>query len=169
MGQGADFFLSYTSQDQAWAEWIAWQLEGEGYQVVVQAWDVVPGRDWVHEMHQAIAMAERVVVVLSTAYLRSRHGEAEWRPYYAKDASGELGLLLLVRIDTVEPQGLLKTRAYLDLVDRDAATARAALLAAARRQRGSRPVNRDFQERTVGRRDLEKNLLGFQAARTFGS
>jgi TIR domain len=136
MSRGADFFVSYTSEDQAWAEWIAWQLEGEGYQVVVQAWDIVPGRDWVHEMHQATALAERIVVVLSTAYLRSQHGEAEWRPYYAKDASGELGLLLPVRIDTVKPEGLLETRVYLDLVDRDAATARAALLAAARQQRG---------------------------------
>jgi len=136
MGRAADFFISYTKEDEAWAAWIAWQLEGEGYQVVVQVWDFVPGRDWVHEMHQATAMAERIVVVLSTAYLRSQHGEAEWRPYYAKDASGELGLLLPVRIDTVKPEGLLETRVYVDLVDRDAATARAALLAAARRQRG---------------------------------
>jgi hypothetical protein len=39
MGQAADFFVSYTSSDRTWAEWIAWQLEAEGYQVVVQAWD----------------------------------------------------------------------------------------------------------------------------------
>jgi hypothetical protein len=26
MGQAADFFVSYTSADWAWAEWIAWQL-----------------------------------------------------------------------------------------------------------------------------------------------
>jgi len=39
MGEAADFFVSYTSADRAWAEWIAWQLEVEGYQVVVQAWE----------------------------------------------------------------------------------------------------------------------------------
>jgi hypothetical protein len=38
MGEAADFFVSYTSTDRAWAEWIAWQLESEGYQVVIQAW-----------------------------------------------------------------------------------------------------------------------------------
>jgi hypothetical protein len=65
MGQAADFFVSYTSPDRAWAEWIAWQLEAEGYQVVVQAWDFTPGRDWVHEMQQATATAARVVVLLS--------------------------------------------------------------------------------------------------------
>jgi hypothetical protein len=37
MAQTADFFVSYTSADRAWAEWIVWQLEAEGYKVVVQA------------------------------------------------------------------------------------------------------------------------------------
>jgi hypothetical protein len=36
MGQTADFFVSYTSADRAWAEWVAWQLEADGYQVIVQ-------------------------------------------------------------------------------------------------------------------------------------
>ena len=93
MGQAADFFVSYTSTDRTWAEWIAWQLEGEGYQVVVQAWDFTPGHDWVHRMQHATATAKRVVVVLSN-YLGSVHGEAEWRGFYADDPSGERGLLL---------------------------------------------------------------------------
>jgi TIR domain len=45
MAEAADFFVSYTSADQAWAEWIAWQLEAEGYQVVVQAWNFRPGAE----------------------------------------------------------------------------------------------------------------------------
>jgi TIR domain len=32
-----DFFVSYTQVDQAWAEWIAWLLEEDGYRVLVQA------------------------------------------------------------------------------------------------------------------------------------
>jgi hypothetical protein len=136
MSQAADFFVSYTSADRAWAEWIAWQLEAEGYQVVVQAWDFTAGRDWAHEMQQATATAERVVLVLSAAYLRSAHGEAEWRAFYAKDPSGERELLLPVRISQVEPPGLLTTRIYVDLVDQDTPGARRALLAAARGARG---------------------------------
>lgn len=38
-GPGGDFLVSCTSADRVWAEWIAWQLEAEGYQVVIQAWD----------------------------------------------------------------------------------------------------------------------------------
>src|SRR6266508_3164222 len=144
MDRAADFFVSYTSADRAWAEWIAWQLEGDGYKVVVQAWDVTAGRDWVHEMQHATATAERVVAVVSAAYLASAHGEAEWRPFYAEDPSGERGLLLSVRVGEVEPPGLLKTRIYVDLVDRDAKSAQAALLAAARGARGKPAEETEF-------------------------
>jgi hypothetical protein len=136
MGDAADFFVSYTGADRAWAEWIAWQLEAEGYQVMVQAWDFTPGHDWAHEMQQAATTAERVVAVLSAAYLRSGHGEAEWRAFYANDPSGEHGLLLPVRVSEIETPGLLTTRIYVDLVGRDAKSARTALLAAARGARG---------------------------------
>ena len=30
-----DFFISYNSADQQWAEWIAWQLEEAGYKIEV--------------------------------------------------------------------------------------------------------------------------------------
>jgi hypothetical protein len=128
----ADFFVSYTSADRAWAEWIAWQLQEEGYTLVIQAWDFVPGHDWVHEMQQAASLAERVVVVLSAAYLKSGPGEAAWQTFRAMDPSGKLGQLLPVWIDKVESPKLLKTRVYVDLVGKDAASSRSALLAAAR-------------------------------------
>ena len=143
-GSAADFFVSYTSADRAWAEWIAWQLEAEGYTVVVQAWDFTAGQDWAHEMQHATSTAERVVAVLSTAYLRSGHGEAEWRALYAKDPSGQRGLLLPVRVDKVDPPGLLKTRIYVDLVDQDAAGARETLLAGARGARGKPTQEPEF-------------------------
>jgi hypothetical protein len=159
MGGPADFFVSYTSADRAWAEWIAWQLEAEGYQVVVQAWDFTAGRDWAHEMQQATATAERVVLVLSAAYLRSAHGEAEWRAFYAKDPSGERELLLPVRISQVEPPGLLTTRIYVDLVDQDTPGARRALLAAARGARASQPKRRSSPA-AAGRRSAPPRRPG---------
>src|SRR5215211_3205101 len=140
----ADFFVSYTSADRAWAEWTAWQLEADGYQVVVQAWDFTPGHDWVHEMQQATTRAGRIVAVLSAAYLRSGHGEAEWRAFYAKDPGGERGLLLPVRVSEVEPPGLLTTRIYVDLIGLDTNSARAALLAAARGARGKPTEEPEF-------------------------
>ena len=31
-----DFFVSYNKADRTWAEWIAWQLEAAGYEIVIQ-------------------------------------------------------------------------------------------------------------------------------------
>jgi tetratricopeptide (TPR) repeat protein len=149
MAQAADFFVSYTGADRAWAEWIAWQLEAEGYTVVVQAWDFIPGRSWTHEMQQATATAERVVLVLSAAYLQSEHGEAEWQVFQARDPLGKLGLLLPARVGEIDPPGLLKTRIYVDLVGRDAASARSALLAAARGARGKPAEEPEFPGRLI--------------------
>jgi hypothetical protein len=37
MGKAADFFVSYTSADKAWTEWIAWHREAKDYQVGVES------------------------------------------------------------------------------------------------------------------------------------
>ncbi len=124
-----DFFISYTGADTAWAEWIAQTLEDAGYQTVVQAWDFRPGQDFLHQMHQATQQAARTIAVLSPAYLGSTFGEAEWRVAFANDPTGELGLLVPVRVAEVTPPGLLRSRIYLDLVGLDAAAAAQRLLA----------------------------------------
>ena len=56
-GSGRDFFISYTGVNEAWARWIAVELERAGYTTVVQAFDFRPGSDFVHEMQQATASA----------------------------------------------------------------------------------------------------------------
>src|SRR2546421_694935 len=63
-----DFFISYTSTDRPWAEWIAWQLEHEGLSVVIQAWDFRPGGNFVLDMHKATTEVQRTIAVLSPNY-----------------------------------------------------------------------------------------------------
>ena len=92
-----DFFISYTAVDDAWARWIAVELERAGYTTVVQAFDFRPGTDFVHQMQQATESAGRTIAVLSSAYFGSRFAESEWRVAFARDPSGELGMLLPVR------------------------------------------------------------------------
>lgn len=62
-----DFFVSYTQADQAWAEWIAWTLEEDGHQVLVQAWDFVPGTNWTQSMHDGAVVATGDGVRVRTA------------------------------------------------------------------------------------------------------
>ena len=111
-----DFFISYASADRAWAEWVAWQLQEARYSVRLQAWDFRPGRDFLHEMQRATTDAKRTIAILSPDYFASEFGETEWRAVFAKDPTGERGLLVPVRVRDFRPPGLLGTRVYIDLV-----------------------------------------------------
>jgi tetratricopeptide (TPR) repeat protein len=143
MARTADFFVSYSSADVTWAEWIAQTLEDAGYLTVIQAWDFRPGQDFLHQMQQTTERAARTVAVLSPAYFGSMYGEAEWRTAFARDPTGEQGLLLLVRVADVTPPGLLRSRTYVDLVGLDEKTATARLLAGVRLDR-AKPTHRQL-------------------------
>jgi hypothetical protein len=134
-----DFFVSYASVDQAWAEWIAWQLELAGYTVILQAWDFRPGQDFLHEMQRAVEEADRTIAVLSPDYFTSRFTEAEWRVIFARDVAGEGQVLLPVRVREVEARGLLATRIYIDLVGKSSLAAKRTLLEGVSKQ-GARPT-----------------------------
>jgi hypothetical protein len=124
---GWDFFVSYTQADRAWAEWIAWQLEEGGHRVLVQAWDFVPGTNWIQSMQDGVTKAERTVAVLSPAYLTSVFGAAEWQAAWADDPTGGQRKVLVVRVAECERPGLLKGVVGVDLFDRPEADAKARL------------------------------------------
>jgi len=64
-----DCFVSYTSADRPWAEWIAWELEQAGHSTIIQAWDMQPGSNFVLEIDNARRAAERTIAVLTPAFL----------------------------------------------------------------------------------------------------
>ena len=130
-----DFFISYNGADQRWAEWIAWQLEEAAYSVIVQAWDFLPGSNFVVQMDRALTLAPRMIAVLSPQYLSSLYTQPEWAAAFRHDPKGEQSLLIPVRVQPCEVNGLLGPIVYVDLVGRDEATARQRLLAAARHER----------------------------------
>jgi tetratricopeptide (TPR) repeat protein len=123
-----DFFISYTSADRAWAEWIAWELEAAGYTTLIQAWDFRPGMNFVTEMQKGAAESSRILIVLSEQFLKSGFTQAEWTAAFAKDPTGEIGLLIPVRVAECEPPGLLRARIHIDLVGLADAVARQVLL-----------------------------------------
>jgi tetratricopeptide (TPR) repeat protein len=119
LGDGSlswDFFVSYTQADRAWAEWIAWQVEEAGYRALVQAWDIVPGDNWVSRMDEGVARAARTIAVVSPDYLTSVYGTAEWQAAWRDDPLGQKRKLLPVRVAETERQGLLAQIVDVDLV-----------------------------------------------------
>src|SRR3954466_1313231 len=86
LGDKRDFFVSFNQADRAWATWIAWVLEANGYTVFFQDWDF--RGSFIEQMHQASMRAERVLVVLSEAYLGSEYARSEAWVALARDPVG---------------------------------------------------------------------------------
>jgi hypothetical protein len=110
-----DFFVSYTQADRAWAEWIAWVLEEDGYRVLIQAWDFVPGSNWIQGMQAGVRDAARTIALLSGDYLESVYGAAEWQAAWVSDPGGEGRKLLTVRVPDCDRPGLLAGVVGVDL------------------------------------------------------
>jgi TIR domain len=119
-----DFFVSYAEADQGWAEWISWQLEDVGFRVLVQAWDFVPGSNWISTIHAGVQHAARTVAVLSPAYLSSVFGAAEWQAAWKDDPDGGAKKLLPVRVARCEQPGLLAGIVSVDVFEMDESEAR---------------------------------------------
>jgi TIR domain len=120
----ADYFISYTSPDKAWAEWIGWVLEDTGATVILQAWDFVPGSNFVLEMQRAAASAPRTIAVLSPDYLTSRFAAPEWGAAFAQDPEGLDRRLVPVRVRDCALDGMLLSIVHIDLVGLSEAAAR---------------------------------------------
>ncbi|SDT45918.1 toll/interleukin-1 receptor domain-containing protein [Actinoplanes derwentensis] len=119
------FFISYaeTQLDRSWAEWIAWELEAAKYQVMLKSWDLVPGMNPVNHTHNGLQTAERMILVLSRAYLRSTPQTADWQAMFRRDVPGEERRLIPVRIEDCDAPGLLDRRG-IDLFGLNEDTAR---------------------------------------------
>lgn len=112
-----DIFISYAAVDREWAEWIAWQVEDAGYQVLLQAWDFVPGSHWTTRMGEGTTNTGRTLAILSSAYLESVYGRAEWEAAYRADPQGLRRKLIPIRVEECDRPGLLGGIVSIDVFD----------------------------------------------------
>ena len=129
-------FISYTQADLAWAEWIAWQLEENGSQTILQAWDFHAGCNFVLEMDTAAKRAQRTIAVLSTSYVNAAYTHPEWASALARDPTGEKRVLLPIRVQECTLTGLLAQVVYIDLVGLTQIEAKSRLLSQVQGERG---------------------------------
>ena len=102
-------------------------LEEDGHRVLIQAWDFVPGANWIQGMQAGTRDAARIIAILSTDYLTSVYGGTEWRAAWASDPEGTGRKLLTVRVVECDRPGLLAGVVGVDLFGLAAAEARARL------------------------------------------
>ena len=122
-------FVSYSSADERWATWMAWELETAGYRAMLQAWDFVPGTNFIEFMDRGVSRSAAVVAVLSQRYVDSPYGRLEWQAALQADKGNPTGRLVTVRVEDCQVDGLLGIITYIDLVGvTDQHQARALLL-----------------------------------------
>jgi hypothetical protein len=73
----ADIFVSYTSSDREWAEWIGHELVKLGHTPRLHDWEIKSGEDiiaWMVERHD---QADFVIGVVSDEWLRAAYSKLE--------------------------------------------------------------------------------------------
>jgi tetratricopeptide (TPR) repeat protein len=132
-----DFFISYTSSDVSWAQWMDWVLRRNGYQTRVQVYDFEPDQNFVANIQKGLSEARHVLGLVSPAYLRSPWCTEEWT------ASLRDGKLMVALVAPCSPSGMLGTRPYVDLASLEEQAAEERLLAWVRALGGvERPAQR---------------------------
>ncbi len=161
-----DFFVSYTSSDRSWAEWVAWQLEEAGYTTVIQAWDSRPGKNFVLWMSETATRASRTIAILSQDYLDAPYAQSEWAAAFRLDPRGEKGTLIPVRVEDCDVTGLLPTITYIDLVGMEEPGAKKVLLNGVKLRR-AKPIEQPRFPRASKRSiSIEPEYPGFSLGRS---
>ncbi|WP_169985653.1 FxSxx-COOH system tetratricopeptide repeat protein [Microbispora sp. H10836] len=123
----ADFFICHADADVPWAEWIAEELEGAGYGVVLKSWDFRPGHNLLAKLDEALAKSRHTLCLLSDA------GEAVQAAAQAaaqlQEVEGKDRALIPVLLAECERPPLLAAYVSMDLCNVDEDEARRRLLA----------------------------------------
>jgi tetratricopeptide (TPR) repeat protein len=94
----ADIFVSYTSKDRDWANWIGRELEALGHVPHIHDWEIASGDDiysWMEQRHNA---ADHVLCVISDDYLKAPYSTLERNAALWQAASKRPGFILLVAV-----------------------------------------------------------------------
>ncbi len=86
-------FISYshdTREHKAWVAFLAQRLVDKGVDVLFDQWDLGPGDDVPKYMEQAVAQADRVLMVCTEAYVRKANDGKGGVGYEAMVVTGEL-------------------------------------------------------------------------------
>jgi hypothetical protein len=112
-----DFFVSAAQADEGWGGWITWYLEEQNYTVRFQLWDEFAGNDQIKAQDQSVRESKRTVAVLSKSYLEAAGLVGSgWHAAFRRDPNGSGRTLIPIRVEDCDPDGLLGSIRYIDLV-----------------------------------------------------
>ncbi len=123
-----NFFVSYTGTDLNYATWVAEVLESNNYTVTIQAWDFRPGDNFVSKINEALSECQKLIVILSENYLKSKWCEAEWTSKFTEQMNLKERRIIPIRIEPVDLKGLLSPIVYIDIFDKSENVAKKEIL-----------------------------------------
>ncbi|MEL6579064.1 MAG: toll/interleukin-1 receptor domain-containing protein, partial [Cyanobacteria bacterium J06621_12] len=154
-----DYFISYNSEDEAWAKWIASVLEENNHTVIIQAWDFRPGANFVLEMHNAALNTRRTLIVLSDNYLKAEYTHPEWATAFSEDPQGNDRKLVPVRVEECKPNGLLRPIVYINVFNLEETVAEMTLLEGLKRDIRPQTRTRFPGGEKIGEKKCLQNLI----------
>jgi hypothetical protein len=123
----ANIFVSYTSQDRQWANWIGLELAALGHVPHVHDWEISAGGDimaWMEERHHD---ADHVLCIISETYLTKPYSTLERQAARWTSIIKRPNFLWPVFIEPCEAPTLLATLKRCDLYGLGEQDARARL------------------------------------------
>jgi len=124
----ATYFISFNTAELDWADWIAWLLEERGQETIIQEWDFVPAETISLRTDEAAAKADKIIAILSPAYLETLAAQPEWAADFARDAGGADRKVIPVRVKECFPEEIINDITYIDLTGLDEEKAEQELL-----------------------------------------
>lgn len=111
-----DFFLSYSTRNEASAKKIGAVIEKTRQTFFAQYKDFGPGSNFVREMQFGLDNSERMVAVLAPDYEASDNCQAEWASFYNRDPSSSKRLIVPILIHPTPLNGLARQVVYVNIV-----------------------------------------------------
>ena len=137
-----DFFISYSTLDEADAREVAAVLEQAGHSTFAQFKDIAPGNNFVREMQSGLDDSGRMIALYSPEYENSDHCQAEWSTAYNSDPSGRKRKLIPFLLRPTALNSLARQVAYKSLVGLSKEARKTAILDAI----APKPAKRDIAQ-----------------------
>lgn len=121
-----DVFISYTSADQAWADWLAWVLENDDYTVDAQSFEINQDDNIAQVLQQGLKHYRRVLLILSKALLQA---DAVTLEGVSTVNLGSMGQNLIpIEVEDCQPVGHLELASSISLAEQTEFEAQQTLL-----------------------------------------